>query len=482
MYSKKDPTFLSLSRRSIFLPVLLMLLIVGVLSWLLQVTSSQASSINTSLAAIAQAEKVLTLMIDSGDSWINYKTTGDKIFLQSYQGYKSKIPRELTSLRSLSGSSPATAEREARIESDLQDWMSAQTVVPPTLDSGPRSWRLLLNFKLNQVRGDVGSFITEERDRLDAQVEQQRGSAVFLLVALGGGAFLTALILSYQSWRTIDTLSGRYERALSDVTEKSAALEKSHAELDKRVEERTNALNEVNQELEVFCYSAAHDLRAPLRWIKAATEIFIEDYGEQVPEEGLDGLRRVSSAATRLSRLIDSLLEMARLGKAELNVSEVDLSEICRRSVIEIQSRDWPGPVTVSIEPNMQVRGDPLLLSLLVQNLIENAFKFSSRTGAGRVEIHARREGSEVVVTVRDNGVGFDDSLVDQLFRPFQRLHSDAEFSGTGMGLANVKRIVDRHGGRIWAKSRPGEGATFLFALPMEAVTGEELATGKSFR
>jgi len=478
MYSKKDPAFLSLSRRSILLPVALMLLIVGVLSWLLHVTSSQASSINTSLSAIAQAERVQTLMIDSGDSWIEYKTTGDQIFLQSYNGYKSKMPAELKALRALSGTSPLATAREGKIETDLQDWITAQTVVPSVLDSGPKSWRLLLNVKLNQIRGDVGTFIEEERNKLNAQVEQQRGSALILFIALGGGAFLAAITLSYQSWKTIGTLSGRYEQALSEVTEKRIELERSNAELDRRVEERTSALNAANQELEVFCYSAAHDLRAPLRWIIGATGIFIEDYGNLVPDEGLGELRRVSGAATRLSRLIDSLLEMARLGKAPLNAIEVDLSEICGRSTVEVQSRDWSGPVSVSIEPNIRVYGDPLLLSLLVQNLIENAFKFSCGTGDGKVEIRAQREPSEVIVSVRDNGVGFDNSHVDQLFKPFQRLHSYTEFSGTGMGLANAKRIVDRHAGRIWAESKPGEGATFRFALPMKAVAGEELTTG----
>lgn len=472
MYSNKDPAFLSLSRRSILLPVVLMLLIVGVLSWLLQVTSSQSSSINRSLAAIAQAEGVLTLMIDFGDSLANYKSTGNTIFLQSYDSDKLKIPGELDSLRALSGTSPATAAKEGQIERDFRDWMSMQSLVPPALDAGPSSWRLLVNLKLNQVRGDVSSFILEERDKLGTQVERQRGSAIFLFVALGGGAFLAAFILSYQSWRTIGTLSGRYEQALSQVTEKSLALEKSNTELDRRVEERTNALNLVNQELEVFCYSAAHDLRAPLRWIIAATGIFLEDYGKLVPEAGHAELRRVSSAATRLSKLIDSLLEMARLGKAELNASEVDLSEICGQSVVEIRSRDWPGPVSVNIEPDIRVYGDPLLLSLLVQNLIENAFKFSSHTGAGKVEIDSHREGSEVIVSVRDNGVGFDDAFTHQLFKPFQRLHSNTEFSGTGMGLANAKRIVDRHGGRIWAESKVGEGATFRIALPMKAAAG----------
>jgi len=466
MYSSKDPAFVGLLRRSILLPVILMLLIVAVLSWLLQVTSTQASSINKGLVAIAQAENVMALVTDFGDSWANYKATGNTRFLQAFNDDRSKISSGLERLRALSGTSPVSAAREGQIENDLKDWLSAQTLVPPVLDSGPTSWRLLPNLKLNKVRGDVGSFIGEERNNLDIQGERQRVSAIFLFVALGGGAFLAAIALSLQSWRTIRTLSNRYEEALSQVTEKSIALERTNVELDKRVEERTNELTIVNQELEMFCYSAAHDLRAPLRWIMASTRMFIDDYGRLVPDEGLDQLRRVSRAGTRLTKLIDSLLEMARLGKAELKVSSVDLSEICSRSVVEIQSRDWPGRVDISIEPDIRVEGDPLLLSLLVQNLIENAVKFSSRTSDGRVEISARREPSEVIVSVSDNGVGFDDSRADKLFTPFERLHSDAEFAGTGMGLANAKRIVDRHGGRIWAESKPGQGATFRFALP----------------
>ena len=164
MYSSKDPAFVGLLRRSILLPVILMLLIVAVLSWLLQVTSTQASSINKGLVAIAQAERVMALVTDFGDSWANYKVTGNKSFLQAFNDDRSKISSGLERLRALSGTTPVSAAREGQIENDLKDWLSAQTLVPPALDSGPRSWRLLVNLKLNQVRGDVGSLIAEERD------------------------------------------------------------------------------------------------------------------------------------------------------------------------------------------------------------------------------------------------------------------------------------------------------------------------------
>jgi signal transduction histidine kinase len=450
-----------------------MLLLVAVLSWLLQVTSTQASSINKSLATIAQSETVLTLMIDYGDSWRNYKATGDTVFLQQFTKDRLQVPSALESLRALARTNPAAARREGQIESDFRDWMRVQTSAPPALlNLRSGSWQLLINLKLNQVRGDVGALIIEERDILSNQVERQRGSALFLFLALGGGAFSVAGLLSYQSWRAVKTLSDRYEEALTQIIEKSSELQRSNSELDKRVEERTKELNVVNKELEVFCYSAAHDLRSPLRWINSASLIFIEDYGHLVPEAGLAELKKVSSAATRLSKLIDSLLEMARLGKVDLNEVEVDLSETCKRVVLEIRSRDWAGPVAVSIQPDILVAGDPLLLSLLVQNLIENAFKFCSPTGEGKIEIHARQEIAEIVVTVHDNGVGFDESYVDKLFKPFERLHSSTEFSGTGMGLANAKRIVDRHGGRIWAESKPGEGATFRFALQQAESSG----------
>ncbi len=242
-------------------------------------------------------------------------------------------------------------------------------------------------------------------------------------------------------------------------------LRASYAELDRRVEERTRDLNAANKELEIFSYSAAHDLRAPLRWIIGTNRLFIEDYGKLIPNDGLQELDKVSAAATRLSKLIDSLLEMARLGKVEIRPVNVNISEIAEQTVVELRGRTWAGTVDVTVQPDIRAKGDPVLLSLVIQNLLENAFKFSA-VKSGHVAVSATHTDGELIVSVADNGVGFDNAYSEKLFQPFERLHRGDEFAGTGMGLANAKRIVERHGGRIWADGRPGEGAIFYFALP----------------
>jgi light-regulated signal transduction histidine kinase (bacteriophytochrome) len=312
----------------------------------------------------------------------------------------------------------------------------------------------------------MAQLVRAEHSNLDESVEGQRRSAIVLLAVFGGSIILLGALLLYQSHRTMTELSARYEQNLKLLSAQTAELKASHDELDKRVEERTHELNAVNRELEIFCYSAAHDLRAPLRWIIATNRMFEEDYGEQVPPEGLKELSRVNAAAMRLSNLIDALLEMARLGKVEVKKSQVNLSKLCEQAIAEIRERDWGGEVVTEIQPDLNVSGDALLLSLLMQNLLENAFKFCARGGQGKVVVSGHLEGDEFIVSVADNGVGFDSSCSGKLFMPLERLHREEEFSGTGMGLANAKRIVDRHGGRIWAEGEPGKGATFCFALP----------------
>jgi light-regulated signal transduction histidine kinase (bacteriophytochrome) len=188
------------------------------------------------------------------------------------------------------------------------------------------------------------------------------------------------------------------------------------------------------------------------------------DYGETVPPEGLQELEKVNAAAVRLSGLIDSLLEMARLGKAEVRKSRLDLTAICRQLEEELRRRDF-APVEVEIQPDMLLEGDPVLISVLMQNLMENAYKFCEQGGEGKVWVGTEDREGERVYFVRDNGVGFDSVYAGKIFQPFERLHRNEEFAGTGMGLANAKRIIERHGGRIWAEGRPGAGACFFFTV-----------------
>ncbi len=257
---------------------------------------------------------------------------------------------------------------------------------------------------------------------------------------------------------------------VEDITERvraQARVQALNRTLEARVAMRTRELMQANQELEAFAYSVSHDLRAPLRSIDGFSRVLIERYEGQLDESGRDYLRRVRKAALRMGDLIDAILQISRLGRAALRRESVDLSRMALEVVDELRADDPGRELTVRIMPGLVAVGDAALLRNLLGNLLGNAWKFTRGRENALVEFGAvDLPGGETEFYVRDNGAGFQQAYVDKLFRPFQRLHPQEEFSGHGIGLASVKRIVERHGGRIRAEGREGEGAVFYFTLP----------------
>jgi DNA-binding response OmpR family regulator len=241
-------------------------------------------------------------------------------------------------------------------------------------------------------------------------------------------------------------------RAARELAETRAAL----------VEE----LESKNAELEAFSYSVSHDLRAPLRTIDGFSAALVEDLGEDLDERAKDHLRRVRGAARRMGELIDDLLAFSRLGRAELHRTTVDLTTLAEGVLGDLRRGDEARQVDVIIEPGMTAHADPRLVQVVLENLLGNAWKFSSKTERARIEVATTTRDSARVFQVRDNGAGFDMDYAQRLFHPFQRLHGEAEFPGTGIGLATIRRIVERHGGRVWAEATVGEGAVFSFTIP----------------
>ena len=234
-----------------------------------------------------------------------------------------------------------------------------------------------------------------------------------------------------------------------------------NAELERRVAELAAA----NAELEAFSYSVSHDLRGPLRAIDGFSQILLEHHRGQLDERGQHYLARVRAGSQRMSNLIDDLMSLARINRAELQYAPIDLAQIARESVDELRRQDPGRAVEVIIAERAPARGDARLLRAALDNLIGNAWKFTGRAAAARIELGSERSDDGSRFYVRDNGAGFDMAYKDKLFVPFQRLHAQSEFEGTGIGLATVQRIVARHGGRIWAESAVGQGATFWFTL-----------------
>jgi PAS domain S-box-containing protein len=257
-------------------------------------------------------------------------------------------------------------------------------------------------------------------------------------------------------------------RDISDHRSAEAQIRRLNVELESRVRERTAELEAAVGELESFSYSVSHDLRGPLRALSGFASMLREDYGERLDEEGHRYLDRIEGAAGRLGELIDDLLALSRISQHSLTIGNVELGALAQEVIEELRDQDPERSVSTSIETQLEIRGDAGLLRIVVENLLGNAWKFTRKEEAPEIRFGriAENPADEATFYVRDNGVGFDLRHAGKLFAPFERFHGPRDFEGTGIGLATVRRIVERHGGRVWAESDIGRGATFFFSLP----------------
>jgi light-regulated signal transduction histidine kinase (bacteriophytochrome) len=256
----------------------------------------------------------------------------------------------------------------------------------------------------------------------------------------------------------------------AEIAERQQAEQRAQS-LNQGLRQAIVELTAVNKELEAFSYSVSHDLRAPLRSIDGFSQALLEDCIDQLDSIGQDYLKRIRSATQRMGQLIDDLLNLSRVTRSDMQMEEVDLSQLTSRICTDLQRSQPQRQVEFVIQSGLCDRGDPHMLQILLENLMQNAWKFTSRNPQAKIEFGAIAQSTGIpIYFVRDDGVGFDMAYNNKLFKPFQRLHGMQEFPGNGIGLATVQRVVRRHGGRVWAEGMVGQGATFYFTLAEEEV------------
>jgi PAS domain S-box-containing protein len=329
-------------------------------------------------------------------------------------------------------------------------------------------------YKAEQVLGQhVSIFYTpkereEGKPRRDLEIAAREGSyrEEVLRHRLDGATFWADITLT--SLRSPSGELRGFAKITRDVTaQKHAeqALRAVNEQLEQRVAERTAELTAANRELEAFSYSVSHDLRAPLRGIEGFSKLLAERYTHLLDDQARHYLERVRTATQRMAQLIDELLRLSRITRAQLRRAPFDLGQLAKDIAAEVQRQEPQRPVQWRLQAPLPATADPQLVRILLENLLGNAWKFTRDQHPPVIELGAEEVEGRLAYFVRDNGVGFDMAYADKLFAPFQRLHDANEFEGTGIGLATVSRIVTRHGGAVWATGEPGRGATIWFSL-----------------
>ncbi len=334
------------------------------------------------------------------------------------------------------------------------------------------------------LEGSGERWVDEARKQLEAPAGDSDPPVLFAhpfdarigvaLPIVAGGKFFG--VLGFSSSRSQQRISPGQLKALEILARTAATafetaalvteLRRVNEELELRVSERTRELEIANQDLEAFSYSVSHDLREPLRAVEGFCEMFRTEFGSSVPEPGRRILERIWSGASRMTQLVNDLLHFSRFSREPLHCLRVPLRELVLQIVARLKEPLGERQPSVQVGDLPDCFGDRALLEQVLINLLSNAFKFSAGRDAPRIEVGALRQGEDMVYYVRDNGVGFDMRYADKLFGVFQRLHPQEAFEGTGIGLSIVHRIITRHGGRVWADSRPDEGTTLYFSLP----------------
>jgi signal transduction histidine kinase len=401
-------------------------------------------------------EKLNALQNDQSAAGIGvrgYLQTKQPAYLQEYRDAAQQTSDDLAALRQ------ATADNAVQrstldkltplVNARIEQWSSRLKLFQQTgqQQQTPSPTGQASNRKVIEDTQILVDALRQEEQRLLAQRLEvaAKASRVLKSVIVFGNAFALLLLVA----ATVIVYHEIRQRAEAEALAKL----------------RLNELEASNKELEAFSYSVSHDLRAPLRSIDGFSHIVIEEFGEMLGEEGRSHLQRVRAAAQQMAELIDDLINLSRLSRTEMRDEQINLSEMANSVVETLRESDPERAAEISVAPGLETHGDSRLIRTLMENLIGNSWKFAARQQLTRIEVGKTGNNGSSVFFVRDNGAGFNPAHTARLFGAFQRLHRNDEFPGTGIGLASVQRVVQRHGGKIWAESQVNQGATFYFTL-----------------
>jgi signal transduction histidine kinase len=406
-----------------------------------------------------------------------FSLSGDSEELDGYAKATRALVEAKTRVRTLTADNPSQqrrldeldpllARRTAELDAALED-RRIHGLEPDREATEARAATLADDELLRRV----ADLVAEER-RLLVDREERTARSVLqteLVEALGAVVSLTLVIAVVVRLRRE---IGRRVRSEQAVRESEQALKCANDDLERRVGERTAQLTLANGELEAFSHSVVHDLRAPLRGMGSFAEVLLDDHSDALSADARDCLREIHENARKMATLIDALVSMSRIARSDLRRTTVDLAVIARAVARQLADAESRPRLLLGVDENLRAEADPQLARTLLEILLGNSWKFTGKAEAARIELGATNVEGEHVLFVRDNGAGFDMAHRDKLFSPFGRLHTVGEFPGIGIGLAIAQRIVRRHGGRIWADARVGDGASFYFTLSPKSGAG----------
>jgi len=428
---------------------------------------------------ITQVERIMSSAKDAETGSRGYLLTGDAKYLDPYLKAQKELPVEVENFQHLTTDNPGQKERAHEMRAVLEQRLSLLEQGNDLRGSGSdlATLRAMVltgtgKAEMDHLRQIADSMEAEERSLLSDRVREAEAAAknARYTLALASGLDLLLIVFMFRYFARERDLRVSAELAAEKLAVSRVEVERKAAEitalnelLEARVRERTAELEATNRELEAFSYSVSHDLRAPLRTIDGFSLALEEDYGEVVGVEGKDYIKRVRAGVQRMGGLIDALLQLSRITRADIEREAVDVTALAENVAAQVTDGNPQQRIEFVIEQGLQADADAKLFRVALENLFGNAAKFSSKKEQSKIEFGW--DPKQEAWFVRDNGAGFDMHYKDKLFGAFNRLHGDKDFKGSGIGLATVARVIRRHHGRIWADSVVESGATFWFTL-----------------